>query len=157
MSVFKENLTSQLIKENAVKIINKKKIPLKILELGCGNGNISKYLLQNQNRDKKNEYFASDISKEAISMAKKNPLFAAFSDGWTLRIIGKFYGGHDFYPLLVVYGGIILGTLCFRIAIRSTFKNQWWCPNTDLNRKPTDYKSVALPIELLGHLVKRWF
>ena len=31
---------------------------------------------------------------------------------------------HDFYPLLVVYGGIILGTLCFRIAIRSTFKNQ---------------------------------
>ena len=31
---------------------------------------------------------------------------------------------HDFYPLFVVYGGIILGTLCFRIAIRSTFKNQ---------------------------------
>ena len=30
---------------------------------------------------------------------------------------------HDFYPLLVVYGGIVLGTLCFRIAIRSTFKN----------------------------------
>ena len=31
---------------------------------------------------------------------------------------------HDFYPLLIVYGGIILGTLFFRIAIRSTFKNQ---------------------------------
>ena len=31
---------------------------------------------------------------------------------------------HDFYPLLIVYGGIILGTLCFKIAIRSTFKNQ---------------------------------
>ena len=31
---------------------------------------------------------------------------------------------HDFYPLLIVYGGIILGTLCFRIAVRSTFKNQ---------------------------------
>lgn len=31
---------------------------------------------------------------------------------------------HDFYPLLIVYGGVILGTLCFRIAIRSTFKNQ---------------------------------
>jgi hypothetical protein len=26
-----------------------------------------------------------------------------------------------------------------------------------LNRKPTDYKSVALPIELLGHLVKKRF
>ena len=23
-----------------------------------------------------------------------------------------------------------------------------WCPHTDSNRKPTDYKSVALPIEL---------
>ena len=31
---------------------------------------------------------------------------------------------HDFYPLLIVYGGIILGTSCFRIAIRSTFKKQ---------------------------------
>ena len=31
---------------------------------------------------------------------------------------------NDFYPLLIVYGGITLGTLCFRIAIRSTFKNQ---------------------------------
>jgi hypothetical protein len=26
-----------------------------------------------------------------------------------------------------------------------------------LNRKPTDYKSVALPIELLGHLIKKDF
>ena len=29
---------------------------------------------------------------------------------------------HDFYPLLIVYGGVFLGTLCFRIAMRSTFK-----------------------------------
>ena len=29
---------------------------------------------------------------------------------------------YDFYPLLIVYGGIILGTFCFRIAMRSTFK-----------------------------------
>jgi uncharacterized membrane protein len=29
---------------------------------------------------------------------------------------------HDFYPLLIVYGGALLGTLCFRIAMRSTFK-----------------------------------
>ena len=27
-----------------------------------------------------------------------------------------------------------------------------WCPKRDLNSQPTDYKSVALPIELLGHL-----
>ena len=24
----------------------------------------------------------------------------------------------------------------------------YWCPHTDSNREPTDYKSVALPIEL---------
>ena len=29
---------------------------------------------------------------------------------------------HDFYPLMIVYGGLILGTLFFRIAMRSTFK-----------------------------------
>ena len=29
---------------------------------------------------------------------------------------------HDFYPLLIVYGGALLGTLFFRIAMRSTFK-----------------------------------
>ena len=29
---------------------------------------------------------------------------------------------YDFYPLLIVYGGALLGTLCFRIAMRSTFK-----------------------------------
>jgi len=29
---------------------------------------------------------------------------------------------HDFYPLLIVYGGGILGSLCFGIAMRSTFK-----------------------------------
>jgi uncharacterized membrane protein len=28
---------------------------------------------------------------------------------------------HDFYPLLIVYGGVFLGTLFFRIAMRSTF------------------------------------
>jgi uncharacterized membrane protein len=29
---------------------------------------------------------------------------------------------HDFYSLLIVYGGALLGTLCFRIVMRSTFK-----------------------------------
>jgi uncharacterized membrane protein len=29
---------------------------------------------------------------------------------------------HDFYPLLIVYGGGILGSLCFGIAMRSTFR-----------------------------------
>jgi methylase of polypeptide subunit release factors len=71
MPIFKENLTSQLIKENALKIINKKKLTLKVLELGCGDGNISKFLIQKQKNGKRSKFFASDISKEAISMAKK--------------------------------------------------------------------------------------
>ena len=29
---------------------------------------------------------------------------------------------HDFYPLLIVYGGALLGTLFFKIAMRSTFR-----------------------------------
>ena len=28
-----------------------------------------------------------------------------------------------------------------------------WCRNQDLNPEPTDYKSVALPIELFRHMV----
>jgi len=70
MSIFKENLTSQLIRETAIKIINKKKSSLRILELGCGNGNISKYIFEKQ-QIKKNKFFASDISKSAIKVAKK--------------------------------------------------------------------------------------
>ena len=26
-----------------------------------------------------------------------------------------------------------------------------WCPRTDSNRGPIDYKSIALPAELQGH------
>jgi uncharacterized membrane protein len=29
---------------------------------------------------------------------------------------------HDFYPLLIVYGGVILGSLCFGIAMKSIFR-----------------------------------
>jgi methylase of polypeptide subunit release factors len=70
MSIFKENLTSKLLQKVSVKIINNQNTILKILELGCGDGNISKYLLENQKR--KNILHASDISDEAIKTAKKN-------------------------------------------------------------------------------------
>ena len=30
-----------------------------------------------------------------------------------------------------------------------------WCHRQDLNPQPTDYKTVALPIELRGHMVSR--
>ena len=29
----------------------------------------------------------------------------------------------------------------------------WWCPRTESNRGPIDYKSIALPAELQGHLL----
>ena len=30
-------------------------------------------------------------------------------------------------------------------------ETSWWCPRTDSNRGPIDYKSIALPAELQGH------
>lgn len=70
MSVFKENLTSLLVKEAAIKVINKSTKSLKILELGCGDGNISEYLLKKE-KTKKNKFYASDISAESIKLARK--------------------------------------------------------------------------------------
>jgi len=70
MSIFKENLTSKLLQETSIKVLNKKNSISKILELGCGDGNISKYLQKNQKR--KNIFCASDISNIAIKLAKKN-------------------------------------------------------------------------------------
>ena len=31
--------------------------------------------------------------------------------------------------------------------------NTFWCPQQDSNLQPTDYKSIALPAELQGHLI----
>ena len=31
--------------------------------------------------------------------------------------------------------------------------NTYWCPQQDSNLQPTDYKSIALPAELQGHLI----
>ena len=69
MSIFKENLTSKLLQEASIKIVNKQNSISKILELGCGDGNISKYVLKNQKI--KNVLCASDISSKAIKIAKK--------------------------------------------------------------------------------------
>ena len=33
----------------------------------------------------------------------------------------------------------------------SLMLNTLWCPRTNSNREPTDYKSIALPAELQGH------
>ena len=69
MSIFTENLTSKLLQQNSIKILNLKK-DNNVLELGCGNGNITKYLIDHQKYD--NNFFCSDISLEAIEIVKKN-------------------------------------------------------------------------------------
>lgn len=66
--IFKENLTSKLLQKQALRVLmklNKKNV----CEIGCGDGNISNFLISNL---KKTHYFhISDISKSAIIQAKK--------------------------------------------------------------------------------------
>ena len=59
MAIFKRNLTSKILEEQATMIISKKKTPISILEVGCGDGNISINLAKNFPN---NNYSASDIS-----------------------------------------------------------------------------------------------
>ncbi len=70
MAVFLENLTSKIIREFSSNFINKFNKKLKILEVGCGDGNITKFLIENQNN--LNTFFLSDVSQEAINQAKIN-------------------------------------------------------------------------------------
>ena len=69
MPVFKENLTSKILQENSLAIIKKYKKKLKILELGCGDGNISSFIIKKSRIN--HNYHLSDISNEAITEAKK--------------------------------------------------------------------------------------
>ncbi len=68
--IFKENLTSKLIQIHSNKIVKKYKNKKKILEIGCGDGNISNYLIKNNKI--KHKYYLSDISNNALKKAKKN-------------------------------------------------------------------------------------
>ena len=68
--IFKENLTSKLLQKETINFLNKFKNKKTICEIGCGDGNISNYLIMNQKN--KNSYFLSDISNLAIKKAKKN-------------------------------------------------------------------------------------
>lgn len=67
MSIFKRNLTSEVLEEQSSLVISKQSAPISILEVGCGDGNISLNLAK---KFPNNYYFASDISSEAISEAK---------------------------------------------------------------------------------------
>ena len=71
MSVFKENLTSRLLQDKSLNLLNStSRAPKNVLELGCGDGNITQFLINNQIIE--NNYYCSDISEEAVNLAKKN-------------------------------------------------------------------------------------
>jgi len=67
MGIFKRNLTSKILEKETTSILASLKEPIHVLEIGCGDGNISKnlaYLFP------ENFYHASDISEESILKAK---------------------------------------------------------------------------------------
>lgn len=70
MAVFNRNLTSELIEKQVDLIIHAAK-SLSILELGCGDGNISRSL---SHKFPQHLYYASDISGEAIQTAMRQDL-----------------------------------------------------------------------------------
>ena len=68
MAIFKRNLTSKIIEAQASIIVAEKKTAISILEIGCGDGNISRNLVK---KFPQNKFSASDISNEAIAEAQK--------------------------------------------------------------------------------------
>lgn len=69
MAVFKENLTSKVLQEVSLEVFLKNKIS-KILEIGCGDGNITRFLIDNIH-NKNIKFHCSDISDEATKQAKE--------------------------------------------------------------------------------------
>ena len=67
-NVFEENLTSKLLQKETLNIIKNVRNK-EICEIGCGNGNISNYLINNSKHE--NYFYLSDISSVAIQQAKK--------------------------------------------------------------------------------------
>lgn len=69
MAVFKENLTSRILQDTAIKLVKSEPSITSILEIGCGDANISQAIWKS---NQKLNFFCSDISEEAINKGKKN-------------------------------------------------------------------------------------
>tara|TARA_B100000575_G_C23126726_1_gene652904 strand:+ start:384 stop:1046 length:663 start_codon:yes stop_codon:yes gene_type:complete len=70
MAVFKKNLTSKIISDNLINFTTNSKKKLRILEIGCGDGNISREAIIIDKKCK-HTFHLSDISNEAIEIVKK--------------------------------------------------------------------------------------
>ena len=68
--IFEENLTSKCLQKEALKVLKRFKTQKKILEIGCGNGNISDFLIKNQKKIN-HSFHLSDISSKAIKAAEE--------------------------------------------------------------------------------------
>ena len=64
MAVFSENLTSKILQKESLRILNTLDKECKVLEIGCGDGNITRFMEIHQ--IKRNQFHCSDISHEAI-------------------------------------------------------------------------------------------
>ena len=74
------------------------------------------------------------------------------------RLINNFQwcyrnGYNNLEPIVIEIENQIIGhagLIPVEFKINGKINKCWffWCPHTDSNREPTDYKSVALPIEL---------
>ena len=60
------------------------------------------------------------------------------------------YSGGEEWIRTIEPEGTDLQSVAFSLFATSPKK---WCRNQDLNPEPTDYKSVALPIELSRHVL----
>ena len=69
MNIFTENLTSKILQQRSSSIINKYKKEIDILEIGCGDGNITNFAINKRKID--HNFYLSDISNYAVSAAKK--------------------------------------------------------------------------------------
>lgn len=67
MGIFKRNLTSEILEREAIDILANQERSINVLEIGCGDGNISLNLVK---EFPQNSYHASDISLESILVAK---------------------------------------------------------------------------------------
>jgi methylase of polypeptide subunit release factors len=77
MTVFKENLTSKVLQDISLGILNEYKKIKNVLEIGCGDGNITNFL-HKKSENKNIQFHCSDISEEATTKAKLKLLESCF-------------------------------------------------------------------------------